>query len=121
MTQKNDASMCEAVRKKILSYIGLAQKAGKAAAGEFLTEKAIQEKKAKLVLVSEEASANTKKKFIDSATYYSVPVYLFGEKEELGHAMGKEFRASLAITEDGLAAAIVKQLAILEHEDQRRR
>ena len=119
--QDNNAAMHEAVKKKVLSYIGLAQKAGKAAAGEFLTEKAIQEKKAELVLISEEASANTKKKFIDSATYYSVPVYLFGGKDELGHAMGKEFRASLAITESGLAKAIMKQLEILGHEDQRRR
>ena len=121
MIQNEEAAMHAVVSKKILSYIGLAQKAGKAAAGEFLTEKAIQERKAELVLVSEEASANTKKKFIDSATYYSVPVYLFGEKDELGHAMGKEFRASLAITEPGLAKAIMKQMAVLGHEDQRRR
>ena len=119
--QGNNADMQNAVAKKILSYIGLAQKAGKIAAGEFLTEKAIQEQRAVLVLVSEEASDNTKKKFIDSATYYSVPVYLFGTKDGLGHAMGKEFRASLAITDLGFATAIMKQLAILEHEDQRRR
>jgi len=119
--QDNDAAMQEAVKKKILSYIGLAQKAGKVAAGEFLTETAIKERKALLVVVSEEASDNTKKKFIDSATYYSVPVYLFGTKDELGHAMGKEFRASLAITDSGFATAMMKQLAFLEHEDQRRR
>lgn len=119
--QNNDAGMPEAVSKKIYSYIGLAQKAGKAVAGEFLTEKSIQEKKACLVLVSEEASANTRKKFIDGCSYYNIPVYLFGGKEELGHAMGKEFRASMAILDNGFATAIMKQLAILEHEDQRRR
>lgn len=119
--QNSNEQLQEAVSKKIYSYIGLAQKAGKTAAGEFLTETAIKERKAELVLVSEEASGNTKKKFIDSATYYNVPIYLFGGKDELGHAMGKEFRASLAITEKGLATAIMKQLAILEHEDQRRR
>lgn len=115
MTANNDAA------KKILSYLGLAQKAGKVAAGEFLTEKAIQEKKAYLILVSEEASANTKKKFTDSATYYDIPVYLFGKKDELGHCLGKEFRASLAVLDRGLSDAIEKQLAYLEHEDQRRR
>lgn len=121
MMQESKAKPRDAVSKKIYSYIGLAQKAGRAVAGEFLTEKAIQEKRAELILISEEASANTRKKFIDSATYYDVPIYLFGKKEELGHAMGKEFRASLAILEKGLAAAIMKQLAFLEHEDQRRR
>ena len=107
---ENEAAKREAVSKKILSYIGLAQKAGKVAAGEFLTEKAIQENRASLVLISEEASANTRKKFIDSATYYSVPVYLFGGKEELGHAMGKEFRASLAVQDENFAKAIIREL-----------
>ena len=34
----------------------------------------------------------------------------FGEKEELGHAIGKQFRASLAVTDEGLAKAIKKNL-----------
>lgn len=111
----------EAVSKKIYSYLGLAQKAGKLAAGEFLTEKAIQERKAELILVSEEASANTRKKFIDSATYYDVPIFCIGSKVELGHCIGKEFRASVAVLDKGFASAIIKQMAFLEHEDQRRR
>ncbi len=118
---QNETKQTEAVSKKIYSYLGLAQKAGKLVAGEFLTEKAIQEKKAELILLSEEASANTRKKFIDGATYYGVPIYLIGSKEELGHCIGKEFRASVAVLDTGFAAAIMKQLAFLEHEDQRRR
>ena len=43
-------------------------------------------------------------------TYYEVPCYDFGGKEELGRAMGKEFRASLAVTDENLAAAMEKQL-----------
>lgn len=121
MAAKNEIVSKEAVEKKIYSYLGLAQKAGKIAAGEFLTEKSIQEGKARLILISDEASANTKKKFIDSATYYSVPVYLFGGKEELGHCLGKEFRASLAVQDAGFAKEIMKQLANMEREDQRRR
>ena len=42
--------------------------------------------------------------------YYKVPIYFFGGKEELGHAMGKEFRASLAVLDEGLSKAMVKQL-----------
>ena len=43
-------------------------------------------------------------------TYYEVPIYFFGEKTELGHAMGKEYRASFALTDKGLADAVEKQL-----------
>lgn len=108
-------------RNKVFSYLGLAQKAGKIAAGEFLTEGAIKAGKAKLVLVSEDASNNTKKNFIDCADYYKVPVYVFGTKDEIGHALGKEFRASLAVLEDGFARQIVLLFNELELVDQRRR
>ena len=101
-------------RQKILNLIGLATKAGKTASGEFSTEKAVKTGKARLVLVSEEASENTKKMFSDMCTYYKVPICYFGTKDELGHAMGKEMRASLAVTDTGLAGAIQKQMKVVE-------
>ena len=97
---------------KILSLIGLATKAGKTVSGEFSTEKAVKSGMACLVLVSEEASDNTKKKFQNMCTWYEVPIYFYGTKENLGAAMGKEFRASLAVTDPGLSDAIVKQLTL---------
>ncbi len=95
-------------RQKILNLIGLATKAGKTASGEFMTEKSIKAGKASLVIVSEEASDNTRKMFTNMCTYYEVPICFFGKKEELGHAMGKEMRASLVIVDHGLAKAVVK-------------
>lgn len=97
-------------RQKTLNLIGLATRAGKTASGEFSTEKAVKGGKAHLVVVSEEASDNTKKMFTNMCTYYKVPICCFGQKGELGHAMGKEMRASLAVTDAGLAQAIVKQM-----------
>ena len=97
-------------QNKIYSMIGLATKAGKLASGEFSTEHAVKTGKASLVIVSETASENTKKKFRNMCTYYEVPLYFFGEKEMLGHAMGKEFRASLAVLDEVFAKAIEKCL-----------
>ena len=99
-------------RKRVLNLIGLATKAGKTASGEFSTEKAVKSGKAYLVVVSEEASDNTRKKFTDMCTYYRVPIVIFGGKDELGHYMGKEMRASLAILNEGFAKAVVKQMNI---------
>ncbi len=99
-------------RQKTLNLIGLATKAGKTASGEFSTEKAVKTGKAWLVIVSEEASDNTKKMFANMCTYYRVPFCMFGGKDELGHAMGKEMRASLAVLDEGLAKALVKQMTI---------
>lgn len=42
--------------------------------------------------------------------YYKVPVRIHGIKEELGHFTGKQFRASLAITDKGLAQAVMKKM-----------
>lgn len=97
---------------KVLSLIGLATKAGKTVSGEFSTEKAVKTGMASLVMVSEAASENTKKKFRNMCTYYEVPLYFLGEKEELGRMVGKEVRTSLAVLDDGFAKAIEKQLEI---------
>lgn len=99
-------------RKKILNLLGLATKAGKTASGEFMAEKAVKSGKACLVLVSEEASENTRKMFLNMCTYYKVPMYVFGKKEELGHSMGKEMRASLAITDAGFSKALKSELEL---------
>ena len=90
--------------------IGLAMKAGKVASGEFSTEKETKSGRAELVIVAEDASDNTKKKFSDMCKYYQVPFACYSQKELLGHGIGKEFRASLAVLDGGFAKAIEKQL-----------
>lgn len=97
---------------KVLSLISLSMKAGKVVSGGFCTEKAIKNGSARLVIISSEASENTRKKFTDMCRYRQIPWYVFGEKEELGHAMGKEFRVMLAITDENLAAALKAQLGL---------
>ncbi len=88
--------------------LGLAQRAGKVASGEFSTEKAVKSKKAFLVVVASNASDNTKKMFTNMCTYYKVPIHFFSDKVSVGHAIGKEFRASLAVLDEGFAKTIEK-------------
>ena len=95
---------------KILSLFGLAARAGRIASGEFQTETAVKDQTAFLVVVAEDASDNTKKLFHDKCSFYKVPVITMGTKEELGHAIGKEFRASLAILDEGFAKAVMKKI-----------
>ncbi len=95
---------------KVLSLIGLATKAGKTASGEFLTEREVKSGRAALVIVAGDASENTKKKFRNMCDYYKVPIYFYEDKDTLGHAMGKQFRASLAVLDEGFAKGIRKHL-----------
>lgn len=95
---------------KVLSLIGLATKAGQTASGEFMTEREVKTGRAALVIVAGDSSDNTKKKFRDMCEFYKVPIYFYGDKDTLGHAMGKQFRASLAILDEGFAKGIRKHM-----------
>lgn len=101
-------------QNKALSLVSLATKAGKTVSGEFSTEKAVKDFTAELVIVAEDASDNTKKKFKNMCDFYEVPIYFYKDKDTLGHAMGKEFRASLAVLDAGFAKEIRKHI-----EDER--
>ena len=94
----------------IFGLLGLATKAGKVQSGEFSTEKAVKSGRAFLVIVSEDASDNTKKMFRNMCTYYKVPYFEFGGREELGAAMGKQMRVSLAVLDEGFSNALRKQM-----------
>ena len=95
---------------KVLSLLGLATKAGKVASGEFSTEKSVKTGKGFLVLVADDASQNTRKKFQNMCDFYEVPIYFIANKEELGRFCGKEFRASLAVQDENFAKAMLKDL-----------
>ena len=97
-------------RDKVLSLISLATKAGRCASGEFMTEGQTKSGRASLVVVAEDASDNTKKKFRNMCEFYEVPVYFLADKEELGKFCGKEFRASLAVQDENFAKAMMKEL-----------
>lgn len=96
--------------------LGIAAKSGNVVSGEFSTEKAIKTGHAYLVIVSEEASNNTNKMFTNMTDFYEVPMYVFGTKDELGRCIGKEFRASLAITDESLANAVENKLKACKTE-----
>jgi ribosomal protein L7Ae-like RNA K-turn-binding protein len=90
--------------------IGLAQRAGKVVSGEFATEKAVKQRKAAAVVVAGDSSDNTKKNFRDMCTYYNVPYYEYSDRETLGNAIGKQFRASLAVIDANFGDQIKKLL-----------
>ncbi len=95
---------------RALSMLGIAAKSGNVVSGEYSTEKAVKMGKAFLVIVASDSSDNTKKHFSDMTDFYEVPIYFYSDKVSLGNAIGKEFRASLAVTDENLANAVIKKL-----------
>ncbi|MGN0362172.1 MAG: L7Ae/L30e/S12e/Gadd45 family ribosomal protein [Bilifractor sp.] len=96
--------------KRARFMISLSMKAGRIAAGSFAAENAVRSGKAALILVSQDASGNTKKKFHDMAVYRNIPFHEFLTKKELGALIGKGERSSVVITDPGLAGQIHRLL-----------
>lgn len=101
-------------QNKVYGLLGLAARGRNLASGEFATEKAIKDGKAMLVIVAEDASDNTKKRFGDKCSFYEVPIHTYGTKEELGRAIGTAERSSIALLDKGLAHTITGYLEELQ-------
>ena len=111
MGKKNDLKI--PTEKSVLGLISLCAKQGALKTGEFMADNAIKDRKAKLVIVSSDASDNTKKGFKDACTYYKVPYREFSDRFTLGRSIGKEYRVSLAVTNEGLAEKIREMIDAL--------
>jgi len=93
-----------------MSLLGLANRARKIISGEELTVKQIQSGKARLILLSADASANTTKKITDKCNSYEVPYKMVENRHLLGQAIGKEARVVVAVLDDGFAKKMVTLL-----------
>ncbi|WP_425515840.1 YlxQ family RNA-binding protein [Mesobacillus maritimus] len=93
-----------------MSLLGLANRARKIISGEELTVKEIRNGKAKLVLLSKDASFNTQKKITDKCNSYHVPYKLVEDRYKLGQAIGKEARVVVALLDDGFAKKLLTLL-----------
>lgn len=97
-------------KDKVLSMLGLAARSRNVVSGGFATEQAVKCGKAALVIIAEDASGNTRKKYSNMCDFYEVPCAFHGTKAVLGHSMGKDERSVLAVTDEGFADSIRKHL-----------
>ena len=95
---------------KALNMISMAMKAGKLVSGEFACEQAIKDGSGCLCIVATDASNNTKKSFSNSCDFYEVKYIEYGTKESLGHAIGKEYRASIVVCDENLSLSILDKI-----------
>ncbi|NMB02665.1 MAG: 50S ribosomal protein L7ae [Firmicutes bacterium] len=91
---------------KVYSYLGLATRAGQVVSGEEAVLGAVRRGKVVLLIISEDASANTHRKFRALAQNNNVKVIVYGEKNLIGQAMGKSPRAVVGIADPNFANVI---------------
>lgn len=95
---------------RVLSMLSIAAKGRNLVSGEFAVEKAVKTGTACLVIIAEDASDNTKKQFKNMCDFYEVPIAVHGNKDDLGHCIGTQMRANVAVTDPGIAKSIQKNL-----------
>lgn len=101
---------------KHLSFISLAQKAGKVKAGEYLTEKALKEGTAYLVIIASDTSEKATARITRSCQYFGCDVLVYGTKETLGHFTGNRDKSVICITDEGFASTLKQRLQAQENQ-----
>ena len=101
---------------KVLSLLGMAQKAGRISGGSFQVSESVKSGAASLVIIASDISEGSEKKYRseeqyrDMCSYYEVPLYKYSDMDSLGHAIGKEYRAAVSVNDAGFAKGLMKQL-----------
>ena len=92
----------------ILGLIGIAAKAGKVICGTEAVEEAIKNKKAKLVIITEDASSKSIENMLFKCKKNDIPIVNYGTIEKISHAIGKINKSVICIKDNNLGEEIYK-------------
>ena len=93
---------------RLLGMLGLAVRAGKVCFGVFMTEKALDEGIAHLVIASEDIGASNRRRIENKCKEWGVRLIFYSDKETLSRAAGKKNMPVAAVCDEGFGNAIVK-------------
>lgn len=88
--------------------MGISKKAGFIIEGYNTCEELIKKRKIYLVILSKEASENTKKKFSNYSSRYKVPLISELPKEDMGRCLGLEEINIVGISDQKMAKQLIK-------------
>jgi hypothetical protein len=114
-----ERSIRERMTRKVLSLLGLARRARKVVSGAAGVESSIRRGAAHVVLTSADAPLATAKRIQRLASAAGIPCHRALSAAELGAAVGSAPRASVAVIDPHLAAAIASVLATIPVERPR--
>lgn len=103
----------------VYNLLGLAQRAGRLIGGTDAVQKALASGQVRLVLLAEDLSENSQKRFrqawaaLPPRAKAKTNVWRFGDMERLGRAAGKPPRGVWALADENFAAGISPKLTLL--------
>ena len=99
------------MKSRAHAMISLAMKAGKLVSGEDTCIKAVEKGKVKLVIIAQDSTFNTRKRFSNMCKHRNIPYIEWGTKECLGESIGKQYRAVICIIDKSFAQVIMEKLS----------
>lgn len=92
---------------KFYAMLGIGKKAGYISSGETACIQDIKRKKTNLLILAEDSSENTQKSFLKLCEKNNIKYIIVGEKEKLGHSIGKNLTAIISIRDLNFSNAIL--------------
>ena len=110
LSQLDDEQRQAYYSKKFKSYIGLAAKAGKIAAGTNTCIFTMGKGRARLLIIAEDMAENSRDKLIFSAERSGVEYRVYGCADDLGHYTGNDGAGVICVTDDNFKKIIVETI-----------
>ena len=98
------------MNKRSLNYLGITKRSGNLICGTDMVVKSLPSGNIKIILLAKDASDNTKDKIIKKAFYYQIQVCEAFDSYELSKAIGKDHVMVMAIVDEGLKKAFLKEI-----------
>ena len=102
-------------REKAVSLLGFAARARKVLTGYNTAKTTAEKGRARLIIVCEDISENSKEKMRTLARQQEVPYVEYGTSDELGHITGRDGAGIFVITDTQFAEAIAKAIEDTVH------
>ncbi len=93
---------------RLLGMLGLAVRAKKVSFGVFMTQKALDEGRAKLVIAASDIGQSNRRSIENKCREWDVPLIFYSDKVQLSRSVGKKDMPVAGICDEGFAGAIVK-------------
>lgn len=91
---------------RFYSFLGLVQKSGNMVSGYNNCVSEIKADKCNIVLIAEDASDNTRDKFVSLCVSKNIPYIIYGSMDRLGESIGKSSKSILAIKNENMSKVV---------------
>ncbi|MGI6721828.1 MAG: L7Ae/L30e/S12e/Gadd45 family ribosomal protein [Anaerovoracaceae bacterium] len=98
------------MQKKIDSYFGFARKSGSLVSGAGTCEVLAGKGRLKLLIITEDTAEGSCRKMQRLARANNIPYRIYGNSDHLSHVTGMSGRNVFAVTDQGFADVITKEI-----------